>query len=551
MKDNNGTPQTSPKSKVSLLLDQFNSVFSTPTDTKIEMKTPPAPTMDPFNISTEGVTKLMRNLSPFKSTGPDGIPPFILKELSNELAPVFTLLFQASLSQGKIPLDWKMAHITPIFKKGDPSKASNYRPVSLTSIPCKLFEHIIHSQIMNHLTRNKILCDNQHGFRKLRSCESQLISLVNDLSKSVDEKGQTDLILLDFAKAFDKVNHASLLQKLSHYGIRNNLHRLIHDFLTERKQLVSMDGAMSDPAPVLSGVPQGTVLGPLLFLIYINDLPEYVSEGTSVRLFADDSAMYRKIQSQRDHEILQKDIKALEKWESIWSMKFHPDKCQLLKVTTRTKRKTSTFNYNIHNTTIQDTENANYLGVNINNKLSWNKHIDNTCRKGNRTINFIHRNFKDCNQKVKEKLYKTYVRPSMEYCSSVWDPYTQSNIDKLEQVQRRAARLVTNNFSRYTRVTPLLHQLQWTPLAERRARTKVTILYKALNNLIEIPTNHLTVNTGGTRQANNFDKLFAYKDQYKHSFYPSTCDLWNKIPIETRNAQTLPIFQAGLPPFRC
>ena len=103
-------------------------------------------------------------------------------------------------------------------------------------------------------------------------------------------------------------------------------------------------------------------------------------------------------------------------------MKFHPDKCQLLKVTTRTKRKTSTFNYNIHNTTIQDTENANYLGVNINNKLSWNKHIDNTCRKGNRTINFIHRNFKDCNQKVKEKLYKTYVRPSMEYCSSVWDP---------------------------------------------------------------------------------------------------------------------------------
>ena len=168
-----------------------------------------------------------------------------------------------------------------------------------------------------------------------------------------------------------------------------------------------MDGTTLEPAPVLSGVPQGTVLGPLLFLTYINDLPEYVSKGTHVILFTDDSAIYREIKSPSDYVILQRDIKNLEKWEENWSMQFHPDKCQLLKVTN--KRKPSSYNYNIHNVEIQETDNANYLGVNVNNKLSWNKHIDNICSKGNRTINFVHRNFKECSQQVKDKLYINHV----------------------------------------------------------------------------------------------------------------------------------------------
>ena len=501
--------------------------------------------MDSFTVTQNGVQKLMQNTNPYKATGPDGIPPFILKELSVELAPVFTILFQACINQGKIPLDWKTAHISPIFKKGDSAKPSNYRPVSLTSVPCKLFEHIVHSQMMNHLLKNKILCDNQHGFRKYRSCESQLIALTHELSKSIDETGQTDLIFLDFAKAFDKVNHSSLMKKIYHYGIRDNLHRLILDFLSDRSQRVIMDGAMSDPAPVLSGVPQGTVLGPLLFLVYINDLPDFVSEGTQVRLFADDSAIYRKIKTPKDHKILQEDLNKLQEWESLWSMEFHPDKCQLLRVTK--KRSPSKFTYKIHNTDIEDTSNAKYLGININNKLSWNKQIDNICKKGNNTINFIHRNFKECSPSVKDRLYKAYVRPTLEYCSSVWDPHTKTNIDRLEQVQRRAARLVTNNFSRHTRVTPILQQLNWTPLIARRAHSKVTIMYKALNNQIEIPTGHLTHTIGITRQEGNLFVPFARSDTYRHSYFPSTIRLWNQIPPHVRIAPTLQTFRGAIP----
>jgi len=274
---------------------------------------------------------------------------------------------------------------------------------------------------MNHLLTNKILCDHQHGFRKRRSCESQLTCFVNDLAKNIDSNLQTDVIFLDFAKAFDKVNHRSLLIKLYHYGIRGQNLVWIRNFLDNRRQRVILDGVLSSPASVLSGVPQGSVLGPLLFLIYINDLPQYVSPGTEVRLFADDSAIYRKIKD-KDHDpvILQNDLDNLQAWEKMWSMEFHPHKCQLLNVTT--KREPFINDYTIHSTTIENVKKAVYLGVTISNNLSWSHHIDTICYKANRSLNFLQRNFKGCSPKIKSILFTTYVRPTLEYCSSVWDP---------------------------------------------------------------------------------------------------------------------------------
>ena len=394
---------------------------------------------------------------------------------------------------------------------------------------------------MNHLIKNKILCDNQHGFRKYRSCESQLIVTVNDLAKNLDYGEQTDVILLDFAKAFDKVNHSSLVKKLNHYGIRNNTLLWLTDFLSNRSQQVMIDGALSDPAPVLSGVPQGTVLGPLLFLIYINDLPQYVSPGTCVRLFADDSALYRKITNYNDHLILQKDLEGLERWEEDWSMQFHPEKCQLLRITK--KRNPSSFNYSIHSVDILPTSDAKYLGVTICDNLSWNTHINNICHKANCSLNFIRKNFNDCSEDVKSKLYSTYVRPSLEYCSCVWDPYTATKINQLEGVQRRAARFVKNSYSRETRVTPMLQDLNWDPLRERRARAKTTILYKALNDQLDIPTDHLTMTQSQTRQQNNFFLPFARTDAYRHSFYPDVIRLWNSVPVPIRTQPLLSSFQ--------
>ena len=201
-----------------------------------------------------------------------------------------------------------------------------------------MLEHIVCSAIMNHLDSRCILSDAQHGFRKHRSCESQLIQAVQDLAKGIDDRAQQDVILLDFSKAFDKVPHSRLLYKLKHYGISGNTHRWITDFLTNQHQHVVLGGFSSEPAQVTSGVPQGSVIGPLLFLLFINDLPEYVSSGCTVRLFADDCMLYRKINSAADSLLLQEDLDALQVWENDWLMEFNPQKCQVLRVTIKQKK---------------------------------------------------------------------------------------------------------------------------------------------------------------------------------------------------------------------
>ena len=187
------------------------------------------------------------------------------------------------------------------------------------------------SSISRHFTEQNILFDLQHGFREKRSCETQLIMLVDELAKNMQAKKQTDLILLDFSKAFDKVAHEKLLLKLHFYGIRGNTLNWIKDFLDNRSQSVLLNGSNSDSIPVSSGVPQGSVLGPILFLAYINDLPDQVK--SRVRLFADDTAMYLALDKQGDSEILQKDLESLEKWEKLWDMSFNPSKCQVIHVT--------------------------------------------------------------------------------------------------------------------------------------------------------------------------------------------------------------------------
>ena len=216
--------------------------------------------------------------------------------------------------------------------KGDPAAPSNYCPISLTAICCKLMEHIMQSNIMRHLNSHSILNDAQHGFRKNRSCETQLLMVIADIHKALDNNLQMDGILLDFSKAFDKVPHTCLALKLEHYGVRGNNLKWIQSFLSNQTQMVVLNGKQSETIPVTSGVPQGTVLGPLLFLVYINDLPDKVRSRTA-RLFADDCLLYRNVETPQDIDSLQEDLDALQAWEKDWQMEFNPSKCQTIHFT--------------------------------------------------------------------------------------------------------------------------------------------------------------------------------------------------------------------------
>ena len=254
---------------------------------------PSYPAMDSIEITIEGVISLLTNLNPNKASGPDKICNRFLKEFVAEIAPCLTVLFQASLNQGIIPNDWKKAFVVPIFKKGDCSSPANYRPISLTSVNCKLLEHIISStNIYSHLDKYKILTEQQHGFRGRRSCKTQLIDTINDFVTTLNRSGQTDAIFLDISKAFDTVP-PRLCCTLAHYGIHGYTLTWIKELLTGRSEQVVVNGKYSDLAEVTSGVPQGSVLGPLLLICYINDIVYKIS--STIHLYADDTLIYKNI----------------------------------------------------------------------------------------------------------------------------------------------------------------------------------------------------------------------------------------------------------------
>ena len=300
-----------------------------------------------------------------------------------------------------------------------------------------------------HLEQNNILHDLQHGFRRNRSTETQLITFTHDK--------QTDVIIMDFAKAFDKFSHWRLILKLKNYRITGQLNHWIEDFLHQWSQRVVCNGEHSNWAPVLSGVPQGSVIGPILFHIYINDLPEKIQ--STVMLFADGTITYMTMSGASDAASLQEDLDHLAAWENKWKMQFHPQTCSVLRLT----RKNSPLihQHQLHGHILQTETDSKYLGVTVNNKLNWNNHIDNVYSKANRSFVFLRRNFKISQTHIKANTYTTLVRPQLEYAVSVWDPWTKKKCHQLEMALRRSARYVfnINSYSLSTSPTEMIQRL--------------------------------------------------------------------------------------------
>jgi hypothetical protein len=440
-------------------------------------------------------------------------------------------MFQKSLSSGELPADWRDALVTPIYKKGEHYNPANYRPVSLTCVICKVMEHVIVSNIMEFLDSNQILTDRQHGFRKGRSCETQLLEFIDELVRYMEGGGQADVLIMDFAKAFDKCNHSLLSHKLSAYGIKGKTNEWIRSFLYNRRQAVVVEGATSSFVDVRSGVPQGSVLGPTLFLLYINDLPDSILK--TARLFADDTAVYSKINSIIDHEQLQADLDRLAQWEDKWDMQFHPAKCTTLRCTQ--KRKPFIKDYTLHGHTLSNVTTAKYLGVTLHQRMDWDDHINVVCGKANSALGFLRRNLKVSSSSIREKAYKAFVRPLLEYAPSVWDPYEEKHKNAIEKVQRRAARYVLNRYHNTSSVTDMISTLGWNPLEHRRKTCRLTALFKITNNFMHCDDLKLQLKSApdrDRRHGNNkqFQQISAKTNYRAESFLPRTIPEWNALP---------------------
>ena len=446
------------------------------------------------------------------------------------------------MQQGNIPDDWKKALVTPLFKKGNRNNPVNYRPISLTSVCCKLLERIIYSNIISHLNEHNILSDAQFGFRHRHSVELQLLRTIHDLAFNLNNKKQTDATLLDFSKAVDKVSHCLLKLKLNFYGIKHQTYQWISSFLSKRTQCVVCGGHISAPIDVISGVPQGTVLGPLLFLLYINDLPECITSSCS--LFADDCLLYRKIESAEDCRALQCDLSKIETWANKWLMTFNTTKCEVLQITLNNNPIQGS--YYLYDHKLLCVAEAKYLGITLDSKLTFNKHIDVICKKANSVLSLLRRNLRNSHPTIKSQVYQMYVRPILEYSSVVWAPHTKCNIGKVEAVQRYAARFVTSDYSYTTSATALTRDLNWKTLQDRRNIHRLIIFYKILHNMVDIslPESIIPLTTTNYTRGHNLRLYlpFSRVNAYKYSFFPATINLWNELPSHIVNAPTINIF---------
>ena len=311
-------------------------------------------------------------------------------------------------------------------------------------------------------------------------------------------------------------------------------------------QLLVLDGESSSSTDVLSGVPQGTVLGPLLFLLYVNDIGDKVLPGSSIKLFADDCLLYRPIFQMGDQKQLQQDLDALINWSKKWLMKFNADKCYFLKITRqRAPAKTA---YSIDGKILERVDSYPYLGVDLRADLSWRTHINKITGKANGVLNFIRRHLYSCNLNVKEKAYTSLVRPHLEYASSVWDPHLKCDVHEVEKIQRKAARFVTGQFSYRDSVTAMMVNLEWLPLQERRYQKRLTTFYKVYNHLSPISLPHYIIQSARSTRSHihSLIQIPTNYEQYKNSFLPRTIRDWNALPPDLVNCTTVEEFTTRL-----
>ena len=533
--------------KANLLLNQFSSVFTREPDGEIpRIKQRTSIKIPDLIITVEMVTDALKKIKVNKSCGPDNLHPRLLLELADIIALPVTILFNETLKEGKLPKDWKLAYITGVFKKGSKHLPENYRPISLTSILCKIMERFVRDSVIDHLMENGVLSEKQFGFISGRSTLTQLLYYLNDCLEKIANGNVVDAIYLDFSKAFDTVPHRRLLGKLESYGVQGEILEWINSFLKDREQQVVVNGSKSGIAPVINGIPQGTVLGPVLFVVYINDLlDELSSDGL---MFADDTKIFRQIKSRDDAVALQEDLKKLEEWSETWLLKFNADKCHVLTLGKFEDIKHA-HQYTLCSNELEHVSAEKDLGVTIDDELKFEEHITRKIQVANGIVGQIRRSFSYLNAETFRRLYVAFVRPHLEYCQAVWSPHLLRNIDALENVQIRATKLVDGLAA--LDYAERLRMINLPTLLHRRRRGDMIEVFKHFNSYDKTT---LSPSFNPRNRPSRQHKLQILQPRsndgvrgtQSNSFYHRVAPIWNNLPQDVAEAETIEDFKKAL-----
>jgi hypothetical protein len=532
LRNSGGMLITDNLSRANVLNDYFTSVCtvdngSTPS---VPRTVPPNVGLTDINFSTSAILRAIKRIKPNASSGPDGFPPSLVKQLAPSLAVPLSLLFASFISVGQVPSAWKTAIVTPIYKAGLASEPSNYRPISLTSVFCKLMERIIADEILTYLRQHKLLGKEQHGFLKKRSTSSNLLESLNDWTLTMKNHHGTVIAYIDYTKAFDSVCHNKLFAKLSSMGIGGKLLLWIQTFLTGRSQRTRVGETLSNNTSLNSGIVQGSCLGPLLFIMFINDVSLIFDNSVICKMYADDVKLYTEVETDSDVARLQGNLDRLIEWSDQWQLSISIKKCAILQLGTVLP----TLSCSIKGETLPSVKEFKDLGVIVDSTLKFRSHVSSIVAKARTRASLIFKCFlsRDCASLL--KAYITYVRPLVEYSSSVWSPHHVIGIDQVESVQRRFTKRLPgmDNLSYTERLTKLsLDSLQL-----RRLKFDLILTYKIIFGLVDTNvTDFFIMRTSSTTRGHPY-KIFAEHcslDCRKYFFSNRVTEPWNNLPLDT------------------
>lgn len=418
-----------------------------------------------------------------KGPGPDTVPPIFLKNCAKYIYKPLTAIYNKSLSTGEFPSKWKRSHITPIHKTGELQNIAQYRPISILSTCGKIFESLVYKKMLVFV--NKHLNVNQHGFLPHKSTATNLVEYICDISKAVDYNNEVHAIYLDFKKAFDLVNHDILIKKIASFGIHGSLLRWCESYIRNRSQLVSLKGFNSNVMQVPSGVPQGSHIGPLFFVMFINDIGNYIS--SNYKLFADDLKLYRVVVADTDVADLQGDVNAVLNWCVMNRMQLNVDKCLFIRFT-RKKNQSSCF-YTLNGQVVKEVRSVRDLGVIIDSELCFRDHYDHIINKSSRLSGFITRQLKIFNDSfLTIYVYNSLARGILEYNSVVWNPGYQIHSDRIERVQKRFVYCLSYHDNKCKQLMSYKERLDYFKMQSLQSRRKIAdsvFLYKILHQHVE------------------------------------------------------------------
>ena len=485
------------------------------------------------SITVKQVRKIIAKLDSSKSSGPDGIPVVVLKECAPELAPVFTKVFNRCLLQGEFPKCWKSASVVPVPKKcNDSSHPSNYRPISLLPVIGKVFEAVINFHLVQHLEQGGLLTDKQFGFRKSRSTGDLLAYVTEYVSRILDAQGEVRSVALDISKAFDKVWHRGLIHKLSSYGIEERLLQLLSSFLQDREIAVVVDGQKSATRHVDAGVPQGSILGPTLFLVYINDLPDSVV--SNLVMYADDTTLFNSIDMSKSPihrqklcDILNSDLQTIKEWGCEWLVSFNPTKTKSI-LHSRARDRSSQQSLRMAGIPVEQQDDISILGLTLEESLSWKSYLQSVGKRASQRIGCLYRARRYLHPQAILHLYKSTVRPLMEYCCHLWAGAPRSHLNALDRIQRRVKNLVG---------PVLAEELQ--PLSVRRDVASLSLFYRYYFGQC---SSMLSECVPGRKEFSRSTRAASLSSNYSvqlersrtvsrsNSFFVRTSQMWNGLP---------------------